>query len=174
MKYIGSRLSRQLFAIIIIIFGIVFISLGIVLPNAMLPFYERNLYNYLSQPLYLIQENMQGNNTLDTEIAYVYRYENTQVISDNFTSIIPIRDIDELTSRMTNGYGKFLFFGKWYYYYKMESGGVTKFAITNSSYISKMRKELLYTILPILFITFVIVAFCLVGWRSSSGRYKSR
>ena len=47
MKYIKSKLSHQLLSTIIIAFSIILISVGIILPNTMLPIYEKNLYNYL-------------------------------------------------------------------------------------------------------------------------------
>ena len=54
MKYIRNKLSRQLFVVIALSFSIILISLGIILPKSMLPVYEKNLYNYLKQPLELV------------------------------------------------------------------------------------------------------------------------
>lgn len=163
MKYIGSRLSRQLLSIIVVIFGLVFISLGILLPKALLPIYEKNLYDYLRQPLYLIEEDM-SDSILNTEIAYVYLYDKNSIVSDNFSSLIQIDSINELLDKTSERYGNFIQDGRKYYYYKMDNGTVTKIALTNSSYIIQMRTEILYSILPIILLTFIIVALILIIW----------
>ena len=45
------NLTEQLFVICIIIVSIMVISLGLILPNMLLPIYENNVYNYLRGPL---------------------------------------------------------------------------------------------------------------------------
>ena len=67
MKPIKRSLLNQLIAIALVMFGIVFVSVGIVLPKALLPVYEKNIYNYLKQPLYLI------NDELKDDCVYFYR-----------------------------------------------------------------------------------------------------
>lgn len=163
MKYIKSRLSRQLLSIIVIIFGLVFISLGIVLPKVMLPVYESNLYNYLRQPLSLVEEDIEDN-ILDTEVAYAYFYNDNFVLSDNFRKVIRIDSITDLLKNTNEKYGKFSWDNNIYYYYKMNSGAVTKIALTNNSYINEMKKDILYTILPIVLLTFLIVSLMLIAW----------
>ena len=90
MNYIKSKLSRQLLCLIVVIFGLVFISLGIILPQLLLPVYEENLYNYLKEPLSLVGEDINDNQNpnIDTEIAYVYIYQDNVVTSENLTSKI--------------------------------------------------------------------------------------
>ncbi|MEG1495664.1 MAG: HAMP domain-containing sensor histidine kinase [Bacilli bacterium] len=163
MKYIGSKLSRQLLSIIIIIFGLVFISLGILLPRALLPVYENNLYNYLRQPLFLVEGDIRDN-IIDTEVGYIYLYNGDSVVSDNLIDIINIKNIGELLGKMTNQYGKFKHNNNDYYYYKLSTGSVTKIALTNDKYINYNKQEVLYTLLPIVLITFVIVALILIIW----------
>ena len=48
-------LTEQLLVVCIFILGIVVISLGIILPNDLIPIYETNVYNYLKQPLSFVQ-----------------------------------------------------------------------------------------------------------------------
>lgn len=163
MKYIKSKLSRQLLSIIVIIFSLVVISLGFLLPKALLPVYENNLYNYLRQPLNLVEEDI-NYNLFDTEVAYLYLYNREAVISDNLTSIIGSLSVTDLLEKMTDKYGKFIFAGKFYYYYKIESGNVTKIALTNDSYISKMHREVLNTTLPLILLTFISVSLILIIW----------
>ena len=51
MRKVKYSLFRQLLSIGVLIVGIIFFSLGILLPKVLLPVYERNIYNYLKQPL---------------------------------------------------------------------------------------------------------------------------
>ena len=120
MNYIKSKLSRQLLCLIVVIFGLVFISLGIILPQLLLPVYEENLYNYLKEPLSLVGEDINDNQNpnIDTEIAYVYIYQDNVVTSENLTSILPVSSVDEVIPKMTNEYGSFVYKLQKYYYYQ--------------------------------------------------------
>ena len=87
MKNYNKPLSRQLLSIAIIIFSVIFISLGILLPKALVPIYEKNIYRYLKEPLILIQNNL-DRDTLETDIAYLYISpnhfkENRQLLWEN-------------------------------------------------------------------------------------------
>ena len=68
-----SNLREQLFVVWMIILGIMVVSLGIILPNKLIPIYETNVYNYLRQPLsFLHNEDDINENTVNTEVAYLY------------------------------------------------------------------------------------------------------
>ena len=54
MKLSNIKLSKQLLIIIGIAFALLFTSLGVVLPKVLIPVAEANLYNYLSEPLKLM------------------------------------------------------------------------------------------------------------------------
>ena len=70
---IKKSLTAQLFLICIVILSIIIISLGIILPNNLVPIYEANVYDYLKQPLSFLQtEDDINDNKLTTEVAYVY------------------------------------------------------------------------------------------------------
>ena len=105
------NLAEQLFVVCIIILGIMIISLGIILPNKLIPIYETNVYNYLRQPLSFLQnESDIKDNEINTEVAYLYIVANNTVsISDNLDDIIDINDIDTLLSKLnlTTENGKF-------------------------------------------------------------------
>ena len=51
MKDYSNKLSHQLLSIVGFAFVILFLSLGLVLPNMIIPLTEKNLYNYQS-PLF--------------------------------------------------------------------------------------------------------------------------
>ena len=166
MNYIKSKLSRQLLCLIVVIFGLVFISLGIILPQLLLPVYEENLYNYLKEPLSLVGEDINDNQNpnIDTEIAYVYIYQDNVVTSENLTSILPVSSVGEVIPKMTNEYGSFVYKLQKYYYYQENSNDITKIALTNDRYINKTKADVLYSVLPITLITFIIISFMLIIW----------
>ena len=166
MNYIKSKLSRQLLCLIVVIFGLVFISLGIILPQLLLPVYEENLYNYLKEPLSLVGEDINDNQNpnIDTEIAHVYIYQDNVVTSENLTSILPVSSVDEVIPKMTNEYGSFVYKLQKYYYYQENSNDITKIALTNDRYINKTKADVLYSVLPISLITFIIISFMLIIW----------
>lgn len=165
MKYIKSKLSRQLLAIVGIIFAIVFICFGIVLPRMIIPVAENNIYTYLSEPLKMI-ENEVDDKLLNTEVAYIYIKDETVIASDNIHQIININEIEEIVGKMSNTYGKFTYNRKTYYYYSITTGEITKIAISNDTYINKTKAEVLGAILPIVFGTFLLVGLILVIWSS--------
>ena len=66
-----KTLTEQLFLIYVLVISILIISLGLVLPKTLLPIYEENLYNYLKQPLEFVEDDI-GNNTIDSEIVYIF------------------------------------------------------------------------------------------------------
>ena len=94
------NLTEQLLIICIFILGIIVISLGIILPNNLIPIYETNVYNYLKQPLSFVQNEDDINDNINTEIAYVYINDlsGTNIsISDNLERIIDIKNIANIS-----------------------------------------------------------------------------
>ena len=168
---IKSNLTEQLFIVFMIIIGIMIISLGIILPDRLIPIYETNVYNYLRQPLSFLQsEDDIKENTITSEVAYLYiSANNTISISDNLESIIDINNIDSLLSKLdlTAENGKFKYKRYTYYYVVSISNGKIKIAITNDSYISSMRKSILMIIFKVVGITFVLVSFFLLAWSNN-------
>ena len=71
MKNGKIKLSQQLLALVGIAFVLLFTSLGVVLPQILIPFAESNIYNYLSEPLKVINNDV-DKLLLDTEVAYIY------------------------------------------------------------------------------------------------------
>ncbi len=160
MKY---SLFRQLLSIGIILVGIIFLSLGILLPKVLLPVYERNIYNYLKQPLELIRPDLEDD-VVSTDIAYLYvTAENKVVVSDNLKDIISTTP-NQILKHINKSYGKFIYLGKTYYYYTSSNEYVTKIALTNNNYINKIREDILYTIFPILLITLLLITALIILW----------
>ena len=168
---IKSNLTEQLFIVFMIILGIMIISLGIILPDRLIPIYETNVYNYLRQPLSFLQSEDDIKDTkVTTEVAYLYiTSSNTVSISDNLGSIIDIKDVDKLLSKLdlTTENGKFKYKRTTYYYVTSVNNGKIKIAITNDSYISSMKKSILVIIFRVVGVSFVLVSFFLLVWSNN-------
>lgn len=163
MNYIKSRLSRQLIAIIIAVFGIVFLFLGILLPKVLIPVSEKNIYNYLREPLSFVQADI-DKNLVKTEIAYLYEFGDSIAYSENIKDIISFNEVKELLPYFKKEYGKFMYKHQVYYYYTLHNDDITKIALTNDSYITQTKSDILNAILPIVFITFALIALILIIW----------
>ncbi len=163
MKPLKHNLFRQLISIGIIMFGIIFISLGILLPKVLIPIYEKTIYNYLKQPLDIINNKIDYNEIV-SDIAYLFVYpDNNIYISDNLEEIIPTSPIQVL-EKIDKDFGKFKYLGKNYYYYTSDSDNAKKIALTDSTYINLLKREVLYTIFPILVITFLFIITLVIIW----------
>ncbi len=162
-KYIQSKLSRQLILVVGAACIVILLSLGVILPKSMLPVYEKNLYNYLKQPLELVSDDIEEN-PISHEIAYIYMYEDVISVSENLNEIVRFADVYKLTNYFTEKYGKFIYKAHLYYYYTSESNSVKRVAITNNSYIRQAREDALHSVFPIVFITMFVVSLLLVIW----------
>ncbi len=162
-KKLKYDLNRQLISIGILICGIIFIALGILLPKVLTPIYENNIYQYLKQPLELIDYEI-GDDEIGSDVAYLYITSQKEVISsENFSKVIDVEPT-EILSKIDNDFGKFQYKGQTYYYNTSYNKFVTKISLTDDSYITDMRKDILYTIFPILLITLLIISGLLLLW----------
>lgn len=156
-------LSRQLLSVGILIVGIIFFGLGILLPKVLLPVYERNIYEYLKQPLELIRPDLEDNE-VSTDVAYLYiTADQTMIASDNLKDVIKASP-KQILKNIKESYGKFIYLGKTYYYNTSSNDYVTKIALTNNNYINKIREDILYTIFPILLITLLLITALIILW----------
>ena len=162
-KKLSYDLNRQLISIGILICGIIFIALGILLPRVLMPIYENNIYQYLKQPLELIDYEI-GDNEIGSDVAYLYITDQKEVVySDNFSKVINTEP-EDILDEIVQDYGKFQYRGKTYYYNTSYNKFVTKISLTDDTYITEMRKDILYTIFPILLITLLIISGLLLLW----------
>ena len=158
---IKTTLYRQLVSIAIIICGIIFISLGLLLPKLLLPIYEKNIYQYLKQPLELIENNIEQTELED--VAYIYVLDDEIVVSENLKDIIDI-DAKQILDRIDNEYGKFTYLGKTYYYYNIKTQYISKTALTNNNYLMEIRSDVMKTLLPIIIGTLLIAVGIIMLW----------
>ena len=159
-------LTDQLLLICVLIVLIIIISLGIILPRTLLPVYEDNLYNYLNLSLNLLEKP--DNNKINSEIAYIYIDNNTNIlISNNLKEVIDIEEVDLILKNINNKQGNFNNKKKIYYYVVKETNTMKKIAITGNSYINVMKKEILKIILLVIGITFIIISMLVIMWSNS-------
>lgn len=162
MRHI-NKLSKQLVWLVGFIFVILFIILGLVLPKMLIPVAENNIYNYLREPLQLVNGNVDYK-LLDTEIAYIYVVGDSVLTTKNLQAELDIDNVSSLMKKITNEYGKLKYKHKYYYYYAIENERVKKIAITNDSYINKTKTEILGSIFPVVLGTCLLIGLILVAW----------
>ena len=87
MRIFKKDLDKQLLSIVLVIFLIILTSLYFLLPKLLFPIYEKNIYEYLKQPLSFINDDTLENK-IENNIAYIYITDNSTRISKNFLEII--------------------------------------------------------------------------------------
>ncbi len=165
MKYIKNKLSRQLLFLIGLIFAIVFICFGLVLPKVLISVAEKSIYTYLSEPLKFIETDV-DNNLLNTKVAYLYLIDGRIVMSDNFDELKGIKDPKKVISKLNKTYGKFSYNHQKYYYYKIVNNSGVKVAIADDTYINETKSQILSAIFPIVLGTCLLIGLMLVIWSS--------
>ena len=137
-----------------------------VLPKTLLPVYEDNLYNYLSQSLNLLEKP--ENNRVDSEVAYIYVDNDKNIyVSSNLYEVVKVKSVKNILNDITDDEGKFIRGKNVYYYNTNKTEDMTKIAITGSSYINSMRKEILKIILVVVGITFIIISLLVLIWSNN-------
>ncbi len=165
MKHIEDKLSRQLLTIIAIIFAIVFICLGIVLPKTLISVAEKSIYSYLSEPLKFIEADV-DNSLLNTKVAYLYIIDNNIIVSDNFREIKGLNDPKNIIEKITSNYGKIKYKHQTYYYYRIKKNNIIKIAISDDTYINETKTRILSSIFPVVLGTCILIGLILVVWSS--------
>ena len=160
-----NNLSKQLLLLVGIAFILLFISLGVVLPQMLIPVAEQTIYSYLSEPLKMYDNDI-DNKLLNTEIAYIYISENTITTSPNIREVISFKSLDDIQKEMKDSHGKFIFNHKTYYYYTLKKDAITKIAISDDSYINRTKASIISAIFPLVFGTFLLIGLMLVYWSS--------
>ena len=166
MKSRKFKLSNQLIVIVCFAFILLFTSLGFILPKVIIPVAEDNLYNYLREPLKLIDSDV-NSKPRNMKIAYLYIVNGNILVSDNLKDVIDASNLEDLVSKCHDEYGKFIYNHKNYYYATIRNGKYEKIAISNDHYINDTKKKILGAIFPIVFVTFIIICLVLVLWSST-------
>ena len=171
MKRKEVNLTEQLLFICVIILSIIIISLGIVLPNNLIPIYETNVYNYLKQPLNFLQNEEDISDIVNTEVAYIYinDIDNSISYSDNLNRIINIRNISKLIKyiNFNSNEGKFRYMGSTYYYVNSINNNQIMIALTDDSYIDSMRHSIYLTIFKVVGIAILLICLFILVWANN-------
>ena len=89
-RYIKNLdLKSQLLYLIAFSLIVSFISLVVILPNLLTPFYEKNIYEVLNQSLSFIEGNT---NITSSNVAYIIKNDTNIYISKNFTDYFKKED----------------------------------------------------------------------------------
>ena len=161
-KYIKNLdLKSQLVYITIFSLIISFISLIVILPNLLTPFYEKNIYELLNQPLSFIEGDT---NTNSKDVAFIIKTSNKIYISKNFTDYFSSSDVDLIVSSALGERGKFKLNGGTYYYNTTDRAMEKVITLTDDSYITSQRRTLSLIIFPVIAMTILIIALALIVW----------
>ncbi len=169
---VKPKLTEQLLLICILIVTIIIFSLGVILPNNLIPIYETNVYNYLKQPLSFVEtaDDISGS-SINAEIAYIYisKDYNEIKVSDNLKSIMDDKTINKFLNGIdyNTGYGKFKYQHNTYYYVTANILEQNVIALTNDDYINTMRHDILKSIFVIVGFTFALVSLILILWANN-------
>lgn len=158
------NLSRQLLCIVVVIFGVITVAIGFLLPRVLLPVYENNIYTILKQPLEFMDSPNFEDYDFDSDIAYLYlNKDNKIIVSTNIRSVINLSS-DQIISKIDKKSGNFSYLGNIYYYISEKEGDITKVAITNDNYITKIKEEIIDIIFPVLLFTLLIIVGLVLLW----------
>lgn len=157
-------LKSQLGYIILFSLILSLISLFLILPNLLTPFYEKNVYELLRQPISFIEKD---NKTMtNQDVAFIINSNNNIFISSNFTHYFKKSDVELITNIATKSYGKFNIENRTYYYRTNIEDDRTIITLTDDSYIKSQQKTLSLIILPVVSITILIIALILIIWNN--------
>ena len=162
MKKFKIELSKQLIIITTISLLIMIVSITLILPKALEPFFEQAVYSYLSQPLEFFDNETFLNRNQD--VAYIIYKDDRTYISSNYKEVLKIEDYSKLIKLIKNNQGSFTFSNRKFYYYRKMDRGNNVIAITNDKYIELLRRNYLGVLIPIIIITYLIIIVLLVFW----------
>lgn len=159
-----TSLSNQLIVITLTALLVMIISIIIVLPKSLEPFFEETVYSYLDQPLQMIEKEDSLTKKYKN-IAYIIYSDDRILISEDYKNILGVDDYQKLLKYIVTDQGKFVYKGNNYYYSVNHKGNNYKtIAITTDSYIKFIRRNSLGIVIPIVIITFAIILILLFLW----------
>lgn len=162
MRDFKLNLSKQLIIITLLSLLVMIVSMSLILPKALEPFFEQTVYSYLQQPL-----DMFGRDTLkikNNDIVYIISGEDKIYISSDYEKILNISDYSKILKNITGNQGSFTYKTRKYYYIKNFDKENEIIAITTDNYIMNLRRDYMGVVIPIVVITFAIILILLVLW----------
>ncbi len=162
MKYIENRLGRQLILVLIVIFDIILLTIGILIPRTLDPLVESTIYTTLRNPLEMVGSRLQDY-VITNDIAYLYVFDNKVYTSSNYSKVIDL-DIDEVVKKANKENGKINKGNKKYYYSISVSDNSKKIAIVNDTYFRLIRTNFMTKIIFIFLLSFSLIGLIVVLW----------
>ncbi len=162
MKYIENKLGRQLLVILVVVFDIIIVTVAFFLPRMLRPIYETGIYNTLKSPIDLVDKSIPNNN-ISRDVAYLYVEDDKVYTSKNYDNIVNMSEYGVLR-KINKEFGNFEYKGKTYYYYTDRSDNILKVAITNETYLSKVKSDFLVSVITIFLIAFALIAIIMFLW----------
>lgn len=162
MKKLKIDLSKQLIIITTVSLLIMIISISLILPKSLEPFFEETVYSYLSQPLNLSLSETSLSNGQD--VAYIIYRQDGVYISSDYKKILSIDDYSKILKYINNKQGSFTYKSHKYYYYKKVDNGNEVIALTTDNYFRLLRSNYLGIVIPIIIITYLIIIILLTFW----------
>ena len=161
-KVENISLSRQLVYVTLVALVICAVSLGVVLPAILKPFYERSVYAYLKQPSNYIRPET---NKMGEDISFIIITRSGAVYtSDNLSAMLPNLGYKEIIDKASKSYGKFIHNKNTYYYLWGETNNTNNLIITDQTQVLEQEKSLLGIIFPTMIATLTITVVLLVAW----------
>lgn len=167
MRRINFSLTKQLIIITILSFSVLVVSLVIVLPKSLEPYFEQTVYSYLEQPLEVF-EGTQNQEQAYKNIVYIQYKNDETYVSSNYKEILKVKDYNKLLeyidTKKIHSRGKFIYKNKIYYYLLSTRGSDKKIAITTDYYFKNLRNNIFLIITPLIVITFLIILLLILLW----------
>lgn len=164
MKFVENKLGRQLIVILVIVFDIVLITVGILLPKLFDPMYESAVYNALKIPLDMVDRDLEGNN-VGTDIAYLFIVDGEIHTSNNYNKIVHVPK-DKLKDMLDEEYGNFEYGNITYYYYVSKDDSSIRISIANQKYLSQIRGDFMVSVIALFLFSFLLIALIVFFWSS--------
>ena len=156
------NLSKQLVLITLFSLILMLLLVVIILPKTLEPYFEETVYTYLDKPL----EVMHKDNDVGVidNIVYIHKYNEEYNISSNYKDIINIDSPEEIMGEIKYVKGKFTYKGKTYYYSTIMGRNDRGVAITDDSYIKKLRSNILFITISLVTGVFLVILLLLLWW----------
>ena len=161
-KVENMSLTKQLVCVTLVALVLASFILGIILPAFLRPYYENNVYSYLSQPSKFIRPET---DKMGDDIAFIIITKSGAIYtSDNLNEMVSNLSATDIISKANKEKGKFISKGNIYYYLWGEKNGTRNLIITDNRQIKSEAKELIGIILPTMIATVATTIILLFTW----------
>ncbi len=163
-KVENMSLNKQLVCVTLVALLICLVIMGIVLPRFLKPFYERSIYEHLSQPSKYIEP---GTSKMGEDIAFIIITKSGAIYtSDNLNKLLQnlsYKDILNYASE-NDTKGKFEYNNVTYYYLWGQNKGAKNLILMDDSSIKSQEKNLSRIIVPTMVATVTVTISLLFAW----------